>query len=65
MRAPSIHDSSEEERREYVRTRYVCISNCDLCGNCALFHGKDPEYALEDYIAGKDELPAVVMRYRY
>ena len=64
MRAPSIHDSTEEERRDFVRSRYVCIADCDLCGMCKLFHGRDPEHALEDYIAGSEELPAVVMRYR-
>ena len=62
--APSITNSTREERLAYVRKRFACIANCDLCGNCALFHGRDAETALADYIDGKDELPQVVMRYR-
>lgn len=53
-----------EERRDFVRERYQCISNCDLCGLCALFHGRDAQTALTDYIDGKAELRDVVMRYR-
>ena len=64
MRAPSITTSTHDERRTYVRERFKCISNCDLCGNCALFHGRDAETALADYIDGHAELPEVVMRYR-
>ena len=47
-----------------MRKRYVCIADCDACGICALFHGRDPEDALADYIDGKEELPQVVMKYR-
>ena len=61
---PSINESSKEERLAYVRKRYACIADCDSCGICALFHGRDPETALADYIDGKEELPQVVMRYR-
>ena len=56
MRAPSITTSTADERLAYVRERFVCISNCDLCGNCAVFHGVDPEHALADYIEGRVEL---------
>lgn len=61
---PSIKDSTKEERLAYVRKRYTCIADCDSCGICALFHGRDPETALADYIEGKEELPQVVMKYR-
>ena len=64
MRAPSITTSTIEERREFVRQKYVCISDCDLCGICATFHGRDAEQALEDYIDGNAELREVLMRYR-
>ena len=28
------------------------ISDCDMCGLCKVFHGKDPENAYDDYING-------------
>ncbi len=62
--APSITDSTREERLAYVRKRYVCIGDCDACGICASFHGKDPERALASYIDGEEELPQALMRYR-
>lgn len=55
MQAPSITSSTIDERRDFVRERFVCISNCDLCGNCTIFHGHDPEQALVDYVEGRTE----------
>lgn len=51
--APDISRSTQEERREYIRNRFPCISDCDMCGLCTVFHGKDAELAYEDYINGK------------
>lgn len=62
--APGIEDSTREERLAYVRERYQCIANCDLCGQCALFHGQDAEHALAAYIDGEAELRQVLMSYR-
>ncbi len=62
--APSIGSSTREERAAYVRERFQCIANCDLCGLCKIFHGKDPEQALAAYIDGEAELSQVMMRYR-
>ena len=62
--APSIQDSTQEERLAYVRRRYACIADCDACGICVAFRRKDPEDALADYIAGTAELREVLMRYR-
>lgn len=62
--APSIAQSTREERLAYVRRRYPCIADCDACGLCRLFHGEDAEHALADYIEGLDELPQVMVRYR-
>lgn len=61
---PSIHTSTADERRAYVRKKYACIADCDACGLCKLFRQQDPETALADYIDGKEELPEVMMRYR-
>ena len=50
--APDINSSTESERREYIKNRYPCIADCDMCGFCKVFHGKDPETAYDDYIKG-------------
>jgi hypothetical protein len=63
--APSIESSTREEREAYVRERYHCISDCDLCGLCKIFHGVSPEHALADYIDGREELAKVMMGYRH
>lgn len=63
--APSITNSTREERLAYVREHYHCISNCDLCGLCKIFHGQDAEHALEAYIDGSEELRTVMMSYRH
>ena len=52
-RAPEISESTREERAEYIRKKFVCISDCDMCGLCAVFRGKTPETAYADYIEGK------------
>ena len=52
MDAPVIEVSSEEERRAFIKEKYPCISDCDMCGLCKVFHGKDPENAYNDYIKG-------------
>ena len=52
INAPLIESSSEEERRAFIKNRYPCIADCDMCGLCRIFHGKDPENAYRDYIKG-------------
>lgn len=53
MRAPDIETSTSEERRQYINDTFKCIADCDMCGLCVVFRGKDPELAYEDYINGK------------
>ena len=50
--APDIHASKETDRREYIKNRFPCIADCDMCGLCKVFHGQDPESAYDDYIKG-------------
>ena len=50
---PDISSSTVDKRREYIINRFRCISDCDMCGLCKVFHGKDPECAYDDYISGK------------
>ena len=51
--APSITEATFEKRREYIKNRFPCIADCDMCGLCKVFHGKDAETAYVDYIQGK------------
>ena len=51
--APKIENSTIEERRAYIKDRFPCIADCDMCGLCTAFHGNDAEQAYDDYIAGK------------
>lgn len=63
-KAPEIASSTREERAAYVDSKYHCISDCDMCGLCKVFHGKDPMLAFKDYIDGVEEMQAVAERYR-
>lgn len=62
--APGVAESTREERRAYVRERYRCIADCDQCGLCRLFHGRDAEQALAAYIEGHAELADVLRALR-
>jgi len=62
--APEINESTIEERRAYIKNRYPCISDCDMCGLCRVFHGKDPENAYDDYIKGRRTFMEVSADYR-
>ena len=50
--APDIINSTEQERRDYIKQRFPCVADCDMCGLCKVFHGKDAETAYDDYISG-------------
>jgi hypothetical protein len=64
MRPPEIEASTKEERARAIRQMYPCIADCDLCGICKVFHGKEPEIAYADYIDGKRSFLDVSMDYR-
>ena len=53
MDAPSIDSSTVEERRAFIKKRLPCIADCDMCGLCTVFRGKDAETAYDDYINGR------------
>ena len=64
--APEITASTVEERRAFIKERFPCIADCDMCGLCAVFHGKDAETVYDDYIQGKRtfmEVSAEINRY--
>ena len=62
--APDILNSTAEERRDYIKNRYPCIADCDTCGLCTVFHGRDAEAAYEAYIRGERTFEEVSADYR-
>ena len=62
--APDIENSSETERRKYIKDKYPCIADCDMCGLCTVFQGKDPEVAYNDYIVGRRSFEEVSEDYK-
>lgn len=63
--APIIEESTPEERRQYIKNRFPCLSDCDMCGLCHVFRGKDPENAFDDYIKGKRSFMDVSADYKH
>ena len=64
MRPPEIESSTKEEREEYIRTTFQCRSDCDNCGICQIYGGKDPQIVYDEYIEGKVSFQEIAMRYR-
>lgn len=64
MDAPSIDRSTVEERRAFIKKRFPCIADCDMCGLCTVFRGKDAETAYDDYIKGKRSFMEVSEDYK-
>ena len=62
--APEIKESTLEERREFIKKKYPCIAECDMCGLCKVFRGRDAEHAFEDYIAGERSFMDVSADYK-
>ncbi len=61
---PEITESTAEERRAYVKGRFPCIADCDMCGLCKVFRGMDAETAYADYIQGKRTFGEVSQDYK-
>lgn len=61
---PDIRNSTREERQKYIEETYWCRGDCDSCGICQVFHGKEPVIAYEDYIEGRNSFQEVSERYQ-
>lgn len=61
---PDILDSTQEERRSYIKKRFPCLADCDMCGLCKVFRGMDAETAYEDYIQGRRSFTEVSGDYK-
>lgn len=64
LNPPEITQSTIQERREYIKERFPCIADCDMCGLCKVFHGKDAETAYADYIKGTRSFMEVSEEYK-
>ena len=64
MTAPSIEHSTREERLEYVRDRWKCLCNCELCGRCNMLRGRDAEIVYEEYIEGRRSYMEITIELR-
>jgi len=51
--ALNITNFTAEERRNYIKESFLCITDCNMCGICSVFHGKDAEAAYEASIRGE------------
>lgn len=60
MSAPKIDSSTKEEREEFIKQTYPCLADCDMCGICKIFHGRQPEIVFMDYIEGIREYRELV-----
>lgn len=64
MGAPGIDSSTAEERRTYIEEQFRCISDCDMCGICVVYHNQDPVMVYRDYIDGKRSFEEIAAEYR-
>ena len=64
MRPPEIENSTKEERRQYIAETFHCRNNCELCGICRVYGGKEPLIVYENYIEGREEFYEIARRYR-
>ena len=62
--APDIATSTADERRAFIKAKYPCIADCDMCDLCKVFRGKNAEQAYDDYITGKRSFMDVSADYR-
>lgn len=64
MTVPSIDTSTKEERLEYVRKKWECMYNCELCGKCHILKGRNAETLYADYIEGKRSYMDITLEIR-
>lgn len=64
MRPPEIENSTREERETFIRQIFQCKGDCEVCGLCRVYHGREPEIVYADYIEGKRDFLDISMEYR-
>ena len=61
---PEIGNSTREERKQYIRKQFQCRADCDNCGLCKIYRGKDLEQVYADYIEGVRSFADIAREYR-
>lgn len=61
---PDIEKSTREERESYIKKTFWCRADCDSCGICQVFGGKEPLIVFEDYIEGRKTFLEISQQYR-
>ena len=56
--------STKEERQAYVREKWECMHNCELCGKCHILKGRDAETLYAEYIEGKMSYMEITLEIR-
>ena len=64
MTPPSIETSTRDERQAYVREKWECMHNCELCGKCDVLKGRSEEILYADYIDGKRSYMDITLEIR-
>ncbi len=64
MTAPSIEQSTREERLAFVQDQWKCLHNCELCGKCHILKGRNEEKLYTDYIEGKRSYMDITLEIR-
>ncbi|MDO4323475.1 MAG: hypothetical protein Q4C61_13190 [Lachnospiraceae bacterium] len=62
--APELSSSTREEREAFIKETFWCRSDCDSCGICQVYGGKEPLIVYEDYIEGKRTFQEIAEQYR-
>lgn len=60
---PDIETSTREEREQFIRERFKCISDCDSCGICTMYRNQDPLLVYQDYIGGTRDFMEITAKY--
>lgn len=61
---PEITNSTKEEREAYIKSTFWCRGDCESCGICRVYRGKDPMIVYEDYINGIATFQEIQASYR-
>ena len=64
MNPPAIESSTPQERRDWIRKEFPCISCCENCGLCQVYHGRDVEDVYREYIEGTRTFDEIAKEYR-
>ena len=64
MTAPTIKQSTKEERRAYLLDAWRCLNDCEACGKCRILKGRDLETLYADYIDGSREYIDITLEIR-